>query len=435
VIIFSIAIEELAMTDENSSPISKEPSSFSEQEMFKHQYLLMRQKYETKIVELSLIKELVDTLRLTGVFERNVIFSNQLKIIKQRCNTGQVHLLLSNNEQFFELVATTAEREVHAPPHQLSGKEGLLERLIACQNPIICTELATCCSAAELQLFKGKSCLVVPVMQSRTLVGVLALTYEKICEFDSNKINFFNLVADEIATAAVLTRLYGQMLKEESKRNLLCRFFSKNVTDEILGGSGTIRLGGERRMATIIFADLHGFTSLSESLDQDEVVRILNAFFSALTPIIFKYDGTLDKLLGDGLMAIFGAPISHGDDVVRALTAVIEMVLTLKSFNKKHRANNWPALKIGIGVNTGEVVAGYIGSEAHLNYTVVGDAVNVAQRIQMLASDDEILISRSVREAIGEHPGAIHQLKGLTELSPQRVKGKKEALDIFRVEY
>lgn len=271
-------------------------------------------------------------------------------------------------------------------------------------------------------------------MQSHTLIGALVLTYDKTHEFDHNRINFFNLVADEISTAVVLTRLYSQMLKEESKRSLLCRFFSKNVTDEILGGSGHIRLGGERRMATIVFADLHGFTSLSETLDQDEVVKILNAFFSSLTPIIFKHDGTLDKLLGDGLMAIFGAPISHGDDAVRALNTVIEMIQTLKTFNETHRTRGWPTLRIGIGVNTGEVVAGYIGSEEHLNYTVVGDAVNVAQRIQMLAAEDEILISRSVMDAIGENCEAIEKLKGLTALPPQRVKGKKEALDIFRVE-
>lgn len=422
------------MVEETGNNCHEEQASRTEQEVFKRQYLLMRQKYETKIVELSVIKELVDTLRLTGMYERNVIFSNQLKIIKRRYSPEQVHLLLLNDKHCFELAATTAELEAPAMPHTLSDSEGILGEVVAQQKPIVTHELSASCSAAELELLHGQSCLAVPVLQSRNLVGVMLLTYADSHEFDHNRINFFNMVADQISTAVVLTRLYSQMLKEESKRSLLCRFFSKSVTDEILGGSGHIRLGGERRMATIVFADLHGFTSLSETLDQDEVVKILNAFFSSLTPLIFNNDGTLDKLLGDGLMAIFGAPISRGDDSVRALRTVIEMVRTLKTFNEQHRSRNWPTLKIGIGVNTGEVVAGYIGSEEHLNYTVVGDAVNVAQRIQMLAGEDEILISRSVMDAIGANCGAIENLKGLTALPPQRVKGKKLPLEIFRVE-
>ena len=201
-----------------------------------------------------------------------------------------------------------------------------------------------------------------------------------------------------------------------------------------MGKKGFIQLGGERKKATIVFVDIHGFTSISERLDQEEVVEILNAFFSHMTPIIFKNNGTLDKLMGDGMMAIFGAPISSDDDAVRAVRTVIEMITALRAFNERHSERGWPRLSVGSGVNAGEVVAGYIGSQDHLNYTVIGDAVNTAQRLQSIAAEDEIIISKAVKDAIGEKISEVEGLKGLTPLPPQKVKGKKKEIDIFRVE-
>jgi adenylate cyclase len=225
------------------------------------------------------------------------------------------------------------------------------------------------------------------------------------------------------------------MLKEENQRFLLSRFFSKNITSEILKNKGILRLGGERKHATILFADLHGFTSISERLDQEKVVDILNDFFMHITPIIFRNEGTLDKLLGDGIMAIFGAPISHAQDPVHAVKTAIEIIRELHLLNEANRHKHWPALKIGIGINTGDVVAGYIGSEDHINYTVIGDAVNVAQRIESMAGNDEILVTQAVKDAIDELHTDIDGLKAFKDLPPLQVKGKKKPLTVFRVEY
>ena len=407
-----------------------------EKEVFKRQYLKMRANYENKIRELSIIKELVDSLRLTSINDKNALFREQLKVIKKNTSLEQISLMLLNEElQMLELVATTNKESPLGHAQFLNLDDGTAGVVVSLKKHVVINDVQESCSAEEKMRVHGQSLLCVPVMDGNKVIGVLELTHRMKNKFDQNQINFFSLVADQIATAVVLFRLYSQMLKEESKRFLLSRFFSKTVTEEILGNKGFIQLGGERKQATIVFADLHGFTSISERLDQGEVVEILNAFFSHMTPIIFKNNGTLDKLMGDGMMAIFGAPISSDDDALRAVSTVIEMTTALKAFNEQHSEKGWPQLNIGIGVNTGEVVAGYIGSEDHLNYTVIGDAVNIAQRLQTFASHNEIIISKAVKDAIGDKISEVAGLKGLTPLPAQKVKGKEKEIDIFRVEF
>jgi adenylate cyclase len=237
-----------------------------------------------------------------------------------------------------------------------------------------------------------------------------------------------------MVTTIAISRFYRQMLTEESQRTLLSRFFSKTVIDKIFNSKENLRLGGERRNVTVLFADLRGFTSMSESLGQETVVDILNGYFSRVTPLIFKHQGTLDKFMGDGLLAFFGAPIAHDDDPLMAVQTAIDIISELREINAQNTKRNWPTLHVSIGINTGEVVAGYIGCEEHLNYTVIGDAVNVASRIEAVAGYDEILISESTHNKI---LGSMNELQGcenITSVPSQKVKGKEEAIKLYRVE-
>jgi adenylate cyclase len=224
------------------------------------------------------------------------------------------------------------------------------------------------------------------------------------------------------------------MLKEEGQRTLLSRFFSKTVIEKILGSKENLRLGGERRNITVLFADLSGFTAMSEDMDQQEVVEILNGYFSSITPIIFKYNGTLDKFMGDGLLAFFGAPISSEYSKVNAVKTAIEIIREIRNINRKNETKNLPSLHASIGINAGEVVAGYIGSEEHLNYTVIGDAVNVAQRIETIAEPDQILISESVRAGIVNQTGTIEGFRECVPLPPRKIKGKEDPIQLYQIE-
>jgi adenylate cyclase len=138
--------------------------------------------------------------------------------------------------------------------------------------------------------------------------------------------------------------------------------------------------------------------------------------------------------MGDGILAFFGAPLSDENDSLHSVRTAIEMILALKVFNAKTHQEKWPSLQVSIGINSGEVVAGYVGSEQHLNYTVIGDAVNVAQRLQSIAGPNEILISKAVRDEV---QNTISETDGLTSLVPlpaQKVKGKERAIEVYRVE-
>jgi len=405
-----------------------------EKELLARKYLQIRNRYETKLKELSIIKELMDKLRLTDI-DRNTLLTEQLKIIGKYFPLKHICLILLNDAlQILEDVASFPEKGWGETPAHRALLFKTANQIMDKKNTIVINDIPDSSPAEPNEGKTITALLGIPLLHNSQTTGVLFIIYPKV--FDRNEISFFSLVADQIMTSVILSRLYLQMLQEENKRFLLCRFFSKNVTEEILAQEGILRPGGDRKHATIIFADLRNFTSIAEKLVQEKIVEILNECFSRITPVIFKHEGTLDKLLGDGLMAIFGAPISRHDDALRAVQTAIEIVKTINALNEENHVSKWPELKIGIGLNTGDVVAGYIGSADHLNYTVIGDAVNVAQRIESIAGPNEILITKAVYdELVNFSAEDVPGLKGFKELPAQNVKGKEELIQIFRVEY
>src|SRR4030095_7066036 len=190
-----------------------------------------------------------------------------------------------------------------------------------------------------------------------------------------------------------------------------------------LSALDSLRAGGaageERKIVTVLFADVAGFTALSEKLDPEEVRNLVNACFESLVPIVQKYGGTIDKFIGDEIMALFGAPIAHENDPERALRAALEMMDRISSFNRDHASE----LNLHIGVNTGPVVAGKIGSQNRRDYSVMGDAVNLAGRLEGASPGGEIYVG----------PGTYRQTKRLFDfetLPPMKLKGKSEAIEV-----
>lgn len=197
---------------------------------------------------------------------------------------------------------------------------------------------------------------------------------------------------DEIA---ILTKGFEEMIEglqeREKIRGVLNKVVSKDVADEILKSS--IHLGGEDRVVTILFSDIREFTKLTESMPPQKIIEMLNKYMTKMSRVIEGEGGVIDKYVGDEIMALYGAPISHPDHAIRAISAAKLMVETLRKWNLELQAKGEPPIEMGIGIHTGIVVAGNMGAEDRLNYTVVGSNVNLAARLCKLAKPMQIIIS------------------------------------------
>ncbi|PIE35644.1 hypothetical protein CSA56_03345 [candidate division KSB3 bacterium] len=211
-----------------------------------------------------------------------------------------------------------------------------------------------------------------------------------------------------------------------SLKDMFSRYVSKEIVEYISDSDEQVTLYGEKREVSILFSDIRGFTSMTERLDPTEVVSILNAYFSCMINVIYQHKGTLDKFLGDGMMCIFGAPIDQPDHAARAARTALAMKKALVAFNKQQLEQGKHTLEVGIGINSGDAVVGNVGSEKRLEYTAIGDNVNLAARLQAIAGGGQILISDSTYNAIKSQ--AIADL-----LPPVKVKGKIHEVQVYEL--
>ncbi len=209
-------------------------------------------------------------------------------------------------------------------------------------------------------------------------------------------------------------------------KQMLRRYLSANVVDLVLERGQELALGGRLCEATILFADIRGFTALSEEREPAAVVELLNRYFELMIEVVFRFNGTVDKLVGDELMVLFGVPVAFEDDERRAVACAAAMHRALEDFNRERAALGEPPLAIGIGINRGPVISGNIGSTRQMDYTVIGDAVNLASRLVGHAGPGRTLISRGLYERLG---GTVpcHRMENL------RVKGKRDPVEVWEM--
>lgn len=239
------------------------------------------------------------------------------------------------------------------------------------------------------------------------------------------------VVSSGVVWISAFIYLYFAEGKDKRKvRRMLGQYVSPAVLTELVDSPGDCLKAevGKKENLTMLFSDIRGFTTISEHMEAEKVVALLNRYLSSMVDVIFRYNGTLDKFIGDAVMAFWGAPIRVGDHGVRAVTAALEMTKNLENLNKEFAAEGLPELRIGLGLHTGEVVLGNIGSEKKLDYTVIGDNVNLTSRLEGLTKGYEcdILISETTYNEIrGEFPCRI--------VDHVRVKGKKRPIKIYSV--
>ena len=283
-------------------------------------------------------------------------------------------------------------------------------------------------SGAHSIIMQGiRSTMCVPLLHSDEILGIMNLDSQIATNaFGEKDLRIFTGIATQAAIAIQNARLAHKIEFEARTRAQFERFFSPAMVQEMVEGRLQLDGVGEKRDATILFADIRGFTAMTENVDAHEIVALLNDYFEMMVEVLFQYNGTLDKYVGDEVMALFGVPIDNPDAPAAAVLCAVEMQRAMVEFNRTRMADGLPAVHAGIGVNTGEVVYGAIGSSKALQYTVIGDAVNTASRLCSLAKPDEVICSETTMALVKDLVTAV-------ELPKVRVKGKQGELTTFRI--
>ncbi len=290
-------------------------------------------------------------------------------------------------------------------------------------------------AAMDFATSKGKSmilnrissAIVAPLLHNDDILGVLWLDSETLAQFQPKDMEIVTAIAAQAAMFIEINILGKKIEQEIVNRERFSRLLSPNIAARVLSGDLEVKKGGQLvHECTVFNSDIRGFTRMSEGSNPEGIVEMLNEYFEQMVETLFKYEGTLDKFMGDGIMALWGAPVAHPDDAVRAVSCAIEQMEVLGRFNRKRMEDNEPALAIGIGVHTGPVVAGYIGSSRALSYTVIGDTANTSARLCGVATPGQILVSEQTLDQV-------RNLYEWEELPPAQLKGKEKPFRVFNI--
>ncbi len=291
-------------------------------------------------------------------------------------------------------------------------------------------------NAAADERFKGKSILIqsvrsamcTPLMGTdQTVLGILYVdNLTATHSFADEDLEFLIAFGSLAAVGVENSRRSERLRREALVLSNFQRYFAPNLASQIAESEGAIQLGGSKRPVVIFFSDIRGFTPMSETMGPDEIATLLTEYFTEMVEIVFEHSGTLDKFMGDAIMALWGAPIAHEDDADRAMGCALDQLEALEKMNAKWKSQGRQQVGIGIGINFGEVFAGNIGSDRRLEYTVIGDAVNTASRLCSSAGPNEILISEAFYQQLKRPPK-------VEALHPVQVKGKAKKVPVYRV--
>ncbi len=273
-----------------------------------------------------------------------------------------------------------------------------------------------------------RSAMCVPLQGKEKALGVIYIDNLSLSgRFKQEDLEFLTAFANQVAIFIENSYLLSNIQKQMQIRGNLERYLSPSIVNDIITQQKNVSLGGVLREVTILFSDIRGFTPMTEKMTPDETLQMLNEYFSIMTDIIFGYDGTLDKYLGDGLMALWGVPLAIEQGAYKSVFAAVKMMQEVEKLNQYWKESGSKFhIQIGIGIDTGPVIAGNIGSERRMEYTALGDRVNTASRLCSVAKPKEILIATKTYEEIKD--------KFQTEkLAPVKLKGKEKKVDVYRI--
>ena len=323
----------------------------------------------------------------------------------------------ASNYAFLPAILRYRQAPKGAAPEMVLSR-AIIQQVLESKGPLLvmdAKEDARFSGSRSMAISGMQSAMCAPLSSRERLFGLLYVdNLSKRGTFTPEDLEVFAVIAAQ--AGLVIDRV---MAKSEVKRqgvqlSALERFLSPAISKKITSEAADIRLGGESQRITLLFADVRGFTTMAEKMEPREAVEVLNDFFDRMTRVIFEHDGTLDKYLGDGLMALFGAPFALQNDAEAAVRAAVNMQKSLAELNE---ASGRAPLHIGIGIHTGEAVVGFLGTERRMDYTAIGRQVNLAARLEASCEPGNVLISHSTYMLVNDKvpcvPKGEIQVKGI----------------------
>jgi adenylate cyclase len=269
-----------------------------------------------------------------------------------------------------------------------------------------------------------RSAMCVPLWEKEEVFGVIYLDNQmKTYPFEVADLHILGAIANQVAIRIKQEELFNKLKQEELIRSNMERFFSPDIA-EILLKRGQAGLSPEEKEATIVFCDIASFTNMSEKMKPSQIAELLNGYFEMASRIILEFKGSVNKYIGDSIMSVFGAPVHMDDHAIRAVKAALAIQREVKRLNDK--TDTRLHYHVHIGVNTGEVVAGNIGSQKRIEYTVLGDAVNVASRLEKVAKAGQIVIGNRTHDVVKDKINC----RGL---GAEKLRGKEQEIQLFEV--
>lgn len=401
------------------------------------------EEMRTGIVQMEQTKQIASTLYEIGkvinfVFDLkillNMVMDMALKVV--RAERGFIMLKDEKSKELVPMAARNMDADIKAMV-QKGISQSIAGKVAGDGNPILTVDARVDPRFKEQQsiiIHDIRSVMCVPLRtKDQKIIGVIYVDGQPASGlFNQMGLDFLSAFASQASIAIENARLYDKVRREERVRSNLQRYLSAPLVNKIMTEQGDLALGGEHKVVTILFADIRRFTSMSERMVPQDVVDLLNEYFTVMTEEVFKNEGTLDKYMGDCIMALYGAPIVHEDDALRAVRTAVGMKRKLKELKEHWKetgrkfAGGIETFNNGIGINTGEVIAGNIGSNKRMEYTVIGDAVNLASRIQGLTQKGEIMVSEFTYAHIKDAVAA-------KALPPVSVKGKEKPVQVYEI--
>jgi adenylate cyclase len=429
------------LIDFNDEPLGRTQFFISAKEIIEKHSGKLDDKQITLEEEVKLLRRRAEILRmfyemsktLSSVFDLKQIFAKATDLIFRATPAERVvALLIDEKDNTLHPIAVRLRDEDAVLTGKVKVSRTITQKVLREKMAVLSQDIMADkeFSIAESIVSQGiHSTICAPLLTESGIHGVVyADRLNPLETFSEEDLELITTVAAQTAMAVETVKAHQKLAQEEIARANYNRFMPEHVVQQILKDPNSFRLGGSNQIITVLFADIRGFTSISENENPERIVDLLNRYFTAMSELIFSHGGTLDKYIGDGLMAIFGAPKASPFDATNAVNCAIAMQRRLIHLNEELKKSGYKPISIGIGLHTGIATVGYVGSEKRSEYTAIGDTVNLAARLEDCAAADQILISEATAKACLESFQLIPR-------EPLQVRNRLKPVSLFEVKW